>query len=89
MKTTRENLLQLIATTNNKIFSVTFIKKDNSVRTLVGRFGVISKLHGGKSTLDQSKFFTMYDMIAHGYRAINKETILKAKIKGTVYEVEE
>lgn len=84
----RSSLISTIATkTKSKIFSVTFIKKDGSIRRMVCRFGVTSKLKGGKTTLDEKKFFIVYDMEKHEYRAVNKETIISAKIRGINYEV--
>lgn len=89
INTTREQLVQLIATqATNRIFSVLFVKKDGSKRKMVCRFGVTSKLKGGKSTLDASKFFTLYDMQAHDYRAVNKETILEAHLNHKIFKCE-
>lgn len=70
------NAVDKILKSNGKFFTVTFIKKDGSVRKLNGRLGVTKYLRGGDSTLDKNKFITVYDMKSEGYRAINKETIL-------------
>ena len=60
----------------SKFFTVTFIKKDQSIRTINGRLGVQKHLKGGECTLDKNKFLIVYSIADAGYRAINKETIL-------------
>ena len=59
--------------------TVTFIKADGSVRKMNCRMGVTKHLKGGKSTLDASKYVTVYDMAKAAYRAINRETIIDIK----------
>ena len=72
-------IVEKILASNGKIFSVVFIKKDGTERTLTGRLGVKKHLHGGTSTLDADKFITVFDMQAKGYRAVNKDTIISVK----------
>ena len=69
---------QFIEQTNGKFFSVDFIKKDGTLRTINGRLGVTKHLHGGKCTLDKSKYIVVYEN-GTGYRAINRETILSVR----------
>lgn len=89
IRATRKQLVQLIATqAGNRIFGVLFVKKDGSKRRMCCRFGVTSKLRRGKSTLDTSKFFIVYDMQARDYRAINKETILEVKLNHKAFSCE-
>jgi len=68
-----------ILASNGKIFTVTFLKKDGTIRVLNGRLGVKKYLKGGESTLDKDQFITVYDMQSKGYRAINKSTIIDVK----------
>lgn len=75
----------LILGSEGKILTVTFTKKDGSVRTLNGRLGVVKHLKGGTSTLNPDKFITIYDMQAQGYRAINRETIKGVTIGGVTH----
>ena len=75
----------LILSSEGKILTVTFTKKDVTIRTLNGRLGVIKHLKGGVSTLDPSKFITIYDMQSKGYRAINRETIKGVTIGGVTH----
>lgn len=74
-----ENLASKLLNTNGKIVTVTFTKKDGSIRVMNCRLGVTKYLKGGQSTLDPSKFITVYDLQAKGYRAIAKEAILAIK----------
>lgn len=65
---------QLIKTTG--FVTVTFLKADGTVRKMNCRVGVTKHLKGGKSTLDASKYVTVYDMQKAAYRAINRDTII-------------
>ena len=56
--------------------TVTFVKKDGSVRKMNCRVGVSKYLKGGKSTLDANQYVTVYDMTKAAYRAINCDTII-------------
>jgi hypothetical protein len=59
--------------------TVTFLKADGSVRKMNCRTGVTKHLKGGKSTLDASKYVTVYDMAKAAYRAVNRDTIIDIK----------
>ena len=59
--------------------TVTFLKADGTVRKMNCRMGVTKHLKGGKSTLDASKYVTVYDMTKAAYRAINRDTIIDIK----------
>lgn len=45
-------LKELLSKTNGRFFTVTFKKKDGSLRTINGRTGVHKYLKGGKATFD-------------------------------------
>ena len=68
--------IERILNSNGKIFTVTFVKKDGSIRVLNGRLGVTKHLKGGQCTLNKDKFIIVYDLKSEGYRAIDKESIL-------------
>jgi cell division protein FtsX len=59
--------------------TVTFVKKDGSVRKMNCRVGVSKYLKGGESTLDANQYVTVYDMTKAAYRAINRDTIIDIK----------
>lgn len=63
---------------SNKIFSVTFTKKDGSQRKMIARSGVKKHLKTGGTASTTShipKYFTVFDMKIQQYRNINVETI--------------
>jgi hypothetical protein len=73
-------LNDIITLNENKFLTVTFVKKDNTIRTINGRLNVKKYLKGGTSTLDKNKFLILYSLKDKGYRAINKETIINIKL---------
>lgn len=56
--------------------TVTFLKKDGTVRKMNCRMGVTKHLKGGESTLNPDQYVTVYDMQKAAYRAINCDTII-------------
>ena len=72
----------ILATTEGKFFTVVFVKKDGTVRTMNCRTGVKKHLKGGVSTLDASQFLTVYDLQSAGYRAVNYSTIQSVTCNG-------
>lgn len=74
-----ENLSEKLLATKGKFITVTFKKKDGTIRVMNCRLGVTKYLKGGTSTLDPEKFITVYDLQSKGYRAISKESILAIK----------
>lgn len=68
---------------SGKICSVTFVKKDGSLRTLVGRTGVSKHVKGGARTSDNSQYIMFWDKnegrVGNGYRNINRDTIVAVK----------
>lgn len=88
MYITKSELQRLIEETpRTALMSITFIKVDGSVRKLLGNRGVKKHLAGGKTTVDISKYWIFYDFKAKGYRAVNKSTIIAARINKVNYEV--
>jgi len=77
-----QTLATLIEQSEGKFMTVTFVKKDGSIRVLNGRLGVTKYLKGGKSTLDPNKYVTLYDVQSKGYRAVNRDTIISVSIGG-------
>jgi hypothetical protein len=72
----------ILAATEGKFFTVVFTKKDGTVRTMNCRTGVKKHLKGGVSTLDASKYLTVYDLQSEGYRAVNYSTIQAVTCNG-------
>jgi secreted protein with Ig-like and vWFA domain len=66
--------------------TVTFMKKDKTVRTINGRLNVKKYLRGGKATVDTDKFLVMYSVADQGYRAVNKDSILSIAVDGVIIQ---
>lgn len=80
-------LSNIIDNSSGKFFSVVFIKKDGTLRTMTARLGVTKHLAGGKCTIDRDKYIIAYDMQSEGYRSINRETIVSVSYQGeTLYK---
>lgn len=77
---------QIVEDTQGTFATVTFTKKDGSVRVMNCRLGVTKHLKGGECTLDREKFLIVYDMQSKGYRSINRSTIISVKAKGHIYD---
>lgn len=81
MKT--KDIRKLFENTNGKIFSVKFVKANGEVRQMQVRTSVTKHLKGGKSTLEgKENLMVVYSMDAKGYRCINLDTVISAKIAG-------
>lgn len=91
MNITREEAAKLVQDYDkDKIFSVTFVKRtDGSVRTLVGRKGVMKGVTGvGLSYDPRSKgLLPLFDVQKDQFRMINLETVLSIRMDGCSYEV--
>lgn len=68
-----------------KILQGTFVKKDGTTRGMLARTGVKAHLKGGAAKYDSSRYISVYDVHAKGYRLINKETLKEVKFGGKVY----
>ena len=77
---------QFINEASNKFITVTFLKRDNSVRTINGRMNVKKYLKGGGSKLDPNKFLILYSVADKGYRAVNKDSILSVAVDGVIIQ---
>ena len=80
-----KELASIVAASNGRFVSVTFIKKDGTERSMLCRLGVTKHLKGGESKLNADQYLTVFDVQKEAYRAINKETILSVKLAGTTY----
>ncbi len=83
MKNFKETLAE-IQTAQNTIFSVTFIKKDGSVRNMVARLHVKKGLNGKGMAYNpvEKGLLPVWDMQKNGFRMINLKTVTELKIKG-------
>ena len=85
----RNKAKELIKESKGKIFSTSFIKKDNTVRVLTGRLKVTQYLkeNAKEQPYDPSKYNLqpVYDLKAKGYRMLNFNTLLTLNINANKY----
>ena len=90
MKTiNRTKAKELIKDSKGKIFNASFIKKDNTVRTLTGRLQVTKHLkeNAKKQPYKPSDYNLqpVYDLKAKGYRMLNFNTLITLNINANKY----
>lgn len=75
----------------DKIFTVTFIKKDGTVRVMNARRGVTKGVKGVGMSYNPSEkqLITVYDMQKGAFRMVNANTITEIKAEGVVYNFKE
>ena len=81
---------QILANTNNgRIFSVKYLKKDGSVRTMLARKGVTKGLKGGqlKYVPLEKNMMNAWDIHKSAYRMINLDKLIEFSANGIKYEV--
>jgi hypothetical protein len=78
----------LKATNNGKIFSATFEKKDGTIRTINCRRNVSKGVKGVGYSFDPMSrgLLSVYDMQSKGFRFINLETLVEAKVNGEIFK---
>ena len=85
----RNKAKELIKDSKGKIFNTSFLKKDNTVRTLTGRLQVTKHLkeNAKPRPYDPSKYNLqpVYDLKAKGYRMLNFNTLLTLSINANKY----
>tara|TARA_R110001632_G_scaffold168285_1_gene286896 strand:+ start:1804 stop:2079 length:276 start_codon:yes stop_codon:yes gene_type:complete len=83
----RNKAKELIKDSNGLIFSTTFIKKDNTIRTLTSRTGKQYTPTGRKAPYKPSDYnlISLYDMKKKAFRMLNLNTLLTLSINKTKY----
>lgn len=68
----------------NKIFTVTFEKKNGELRKMNARLGVTKALKGGEKryNTDDLNYLTVFDLQANEYRTVNLNTLKELSFKG-------
>ena len=71
-------------TSDGKIFSATFVKKDGTLRTMNCRRGVSKGVSGKGMSFDplSKGLLTVFDMQKKSFRMINLNTLIEAKVNG-------
>jgi hypothetical protein len=77
----------LIESTKGKFFTVTFVKKDGTIRTMTARTGVRKGVTGQglKFNPSERNLKVVWSCDAETFRMINLNTILGIKFKGKNY----
>ena len=92
MKTINRNKAkELIKDSKGLIFSTTFIKKDNTVRTLISRTGKQYTPTGKKQPYKPSDYnlIPLYDMKKKAFRMLNFNTLITLSINKEKYIIEQ
>jgi len=88
----RTRAKELIKESKGLIFSTTYIKKDNTIRTLTSRTGKhYSNKTGRKAPYKPEEFnlIPLYDMRKKAFRMLNFNTLLTLSINKTKYTINE
>jgi len=75
-------LASLIDQSNGKMLTVSFIKKDGSLRVLNGRLGVTKYIKGSTLNKNSNDYITVYDVQNKGYRSVSRDTIVAVRCNG-------
>ena len=77
-------MLEIINNTKGKFFTVTFVKKDGTIRTMTARTGVKKGVNGNglKFNPSERNLKVVWSCDAESFRMINLNTILGIKFKG-------
>ena len=93
MKTINRNKAkELIKESKGKIFAATFLKKDNTIRTLTSRTGKQYKSKTGKKAPYKPSDYNLlplYDMRKKAFRMLNLNTLITLSINKTKYIINE
>ena len=83
---------ELIKDSKGKIFSTTFVKKDNTIRTLTSRTGKQYKSKTGRKAPYKPSDYNLiplYDMRKKAFRMLNFNTLLTLSINKTKYKIKQ
>ena len=88
---TRTRAKELIKDSKGKIFSTSFIKKDNTIRTLTSRLFIKYKKTGIEPPYKPSDYnlIPLYDMRKKAFRMLNLNTLLTLSINKEKYLIEQ
>ena len=86
----RNKAKELIKESKGLIFSTTFVKKDNTIRTLTSRTGKKYTPTGRKPPYKASDYnlISLYDMRKKEFRMLNLNTLITLSINKTKYIIQ-
>lgn len=81
---TTTELIRKIVGNKGRIFSVTFIKKDGSIRSMTCRLGVSKNIKGSgmRYNTESKDYLVVYSTQDKDYRIVNINTLLRIKANG-------
>jgi hypothetical protein len=82
-----DKINKVLEAMGNKIFTVTFTKKDGSTRVLNGRRGVRKGLNGVgmKYNPAEKGLITVYDLKVKDYRSVRVDTVTQVKSHNKIW----
>ena len=89
MQISKATAKDMIQNSKGKIFTTTYIKKDNSKRVMNCRLEVKKGVTGEglKYNPDEYNLIPVYDMQSRGFRMVNVNTLVSLSISNETYEV--
>ena len=89
MQISKATAKDMIQKSKGKIFTTTYIKKDNSKRVMNCRLEVKKGVTGEglKYNPDEYNLIPVYDMQSRGFRMVNVDTLVSLSISNETYEV--
>ena len=81
-----QKIVDLIKGTKGRFFSVSFVRKDGSIRNMTARIGVKKGINGRglKFNPSEKDLMVVWAMDKENYRMINLKTIRSIKFKNTI-----
>lgn len=76
------NIVELVAKTNSRLFTVVFRKANGEIRTMLCKTGVkkhLSKNPNKRKYANKSNVINVFDMEAKEYRSFKPETVISFK----------
>lgn len=86
---TSEDLAEIVDGIGGQIFTTTHIKKNGDTRVMNCRKGVHKHTQGGSLSFNPKErgLIGVYDLIAKGYRFVNRKTLQGIKYKGISHKI--
>lgn len=84
----RSKVETFLKANKGSMFSIDYVKKDETTRTLTGRLDVVP-LKGGKNKVEaiDRSYLTAFDVEARGFRTVNLDTATRIRVNGIAYDI--
>jgi hypothetical protein len=81
VRISRTKAIQLLDGVKGRIVSLTCVRKDNKTTTITGQ------IRRGNKPMTAMGYLQVYDMVKHGMRNVNLQTLQSLKVNKQVYQV--